>query len=44
MSRRIAFFKMVAIVRGTNIVRKELGFPEAPCLAAESRYALAQEA
>ena len=25
MSRRIAFFKMVSIVRGANIVRRELG-------------------
>ena len=41
MSRRIAFFKMVSIVRGTNIVRRELGLPEAPCLAADGRYALA---
>ena len=43
MSRRIAFYKMVAIVRGTNIVRRELGLPEAPCLAADPRYALAEE-
>ena len=43
MSRRIAFYKMVAIVRGTNIVRQELGLPEAPCLAADPRYALADE-
>jgi 5-methyltetrahydropteroyltriglutamate--homocysteine methyltransferase len=43
MSRRIAFYKMVAIVRGTNIVRKELGLPEARCLAADPRYALADE-
>jgi len=43
MSRRIAFFKMVAIVRGTNIIRKELGLPEAPCLAADPRFALADE-
>jgi 5-methyltetrahydropteroyltriglutamate--homocysteine methyltransferase len=43
MSRRIAFYKMVAIVRGTNIVRKELGLPEAICLAADPRYALADE-
>ena len=42
-SRRIACYKMVAIVRGTNIVRKELGLPEAPCLAADARYALADE-
>jgi 5-methyltetrahydropteroyltriglutamate--homocysteine methyltransferase len=43
MSRRIAFFKMVSIVRGANIVRKELGLPEAPCLAADPRYSLAEE-
>jgi 5-methyltetrahydropteroyltriglutamate--homocysteine methyltransferase len=43
MSRRIAFFKMVSIVRGANIVRKELGLPEAPCLAADARFALADE-
>jgi 5-methyltetrahydropteroyltriglutamate--homocysteine methyltransferase len=43
MSRRIAFYKMVSIVRGTNIVRKELGLPEACCLAADPRYALAEE-
>ena len=43
MSRRIAFYKMVSIVRGANIIRKELGLPEAPCLAADPRYALADE-
>ena len=43
MSRRIAFYKMVSIVRGANIVRKELGLPEADCLAADPRYALAEE-
>jgi 5-methyltetrahydropteroyltriglutamate--homocysteine methyltransferase len=43
MSRRIAFFKMVSIVRGTNIVRRELGLPEARCLAAEAEYALGTE-
>ena len=41
MSRRIAFYKMVAIVRGANIVRKELGLPEARCLAADPTFALA---
>src|SRR6185295_7319173 len=40
MSRRIAFFKMVSIVRGTNIVRKELGLPEAQCLAADPKFSL----
>ncbi len=27
MSRRHAFYKMVSLVLGTNIVRKELGLP-----------------
>jgi 5-methyltetrahydropteroyltriglutamate--homocysteine methyltransferase len=40
MSRRHATYQMVAMVLGTNIVRKELGLPEAACLAADSRYSL----
>jgi hypothetical protein len=28
------------MVLGTNIVRKELGLPEAECLAADARYSL----
>jgi 5-methyltetrahydropteroyltriglutamate--homocysteine methyltransferase len=40
MSRRHAFHKMVSLVEGTNMVRHELGLPEAPCLAAERRYSL----
>jgi 5-methyltetrahydropteroyltriglutamate--homocysteine methyltransferase len=40
MGRRHAAYKMVAMVLGTNIVRKELGLPEAECLAADSRYSL----
>ena len=40
MSRRHATYKMVAMVLGTNIVRKELGLPEAGCLAADPRYSL----
>lgn len=40
MSRRHAFYKMVALVLGTNIVRKELGLPQAECLAADGRYSL----
>jgi 5-methyltetrahydropteroyltriglutamate--homocysteine methyltransferase len=40
MSRRHARYKMVALVQGTNIVRKELGLPEAECLAADDRYSL----
>ncbi|MEE9276583.1 MAG: cobalamin-independent methionine synthase II family protein [bacterium] len=43
MSRRHAFYKMVALVRGTNIVRKELGLPEAHIPATENRYALSDE-
>jgi len=40
MSRRHAFYKAVAIVLGTNIVRKELGAPQAKVLAADERYSL----
>jgi 5-methyltetrahydropteroyltriglutamate--homocysteine methyltransferase len=40
MSRRHAHYKMVAMVLGTNLVRKELGIPEAECLAADPRYSL----
>jgi 5-methyltetrahydropteroyltriglutamate--homocysteine methyltransferase len=44
MSRRHATYKMVAMVLGTNIVRKELGLPEAECLAADARYSLVPKA
>src|SRR5262249_58607409 len=40
MSRRHAQYKMVAMVLGANIVRKELGIAEAECLAADPRYSL----
>jgi len=40
MGRRHAAYKMVAMVLGTNIVRKELGLPQAECLAADQRYSL----
>jgi 5-methyltetrahydropteroyltriglutamate--homocysteine methyltransferase len=40
MGRRHAGYKMVAMVLGTNMVRKELGLPEAQCLAADPRYSL----
>jgi 5-methyltetrahydropteroyltriglutamate--homocysteine methyltransferase len=40
MSRRHAYYKMVSLVLGTNMVRKELGYPEAECLAADERYSL----
>jgi 5-methyltetrahydropteroyltriglutamate--homocysteine methyltransferase len=37
LSRRIAFYKCVALVEGTNIVRRELGLPEARVRAADSK-------
>jgi 5-methyltetrahydropteroyltriglutamate--homocysteine methyltransferase len=40
MSRRHAFYKMVSLVQGTNIVRKELGLPLAQCLAADPTMSL----
>jgi 5-methyltetrahydropteroyltriglutamate--homocysteine methyltransferase len=40
MGRRHATYKMVAMVLGTNIVRRELGLPEAECLTADARYSL----
>jgi 5-methyltetrahydropteroyltriglutamate--homocysteine methyltransferase len=40
MSRMHAFYKMVSIVKGTNIVRKELGLPESACIASEAKYSL----
>ena len=42
MSRRHARYKMVSLVLGTNLVRKELDLPEADCLAADARYSLLQ--
>jgi 5-methyltetrahydropteroyltriglutamate--homocysteine methyltransferase len=44
MSRRHAQYKMVAMVLGTNIVRKEIGVSEADCLAADPRFSLAPPA
>jgi 5-methyltetrahydropteroyltriglutamate--homocysteine methyltransferase len=40
MGRRHATYKMVAMVLGTNMVRKELGLPQADCLAADPAYSL----
>jgi 5-methyltetrahydropteroyltriglutamate--homocysteine methyltransferase len=40
MSRRHAFHKMVSIVLGANIVKRDLGVPQARCLAAEDQYSL----
>jgi 5-methyltetrahydropteroyltriglutamate--homocysteine methyltransferase len=42
MSRRHAFYKMVSIVQGTNLVRKDLGLPLAACLAADERYSMVE--
>ena len=39
MSRIHAFYKMISIVRGANIVRHELGLPQVEILAADPRYA-----
>ena len=40
MSRRHAYYKIVSLVLGTNMVRKELCLPQAECLAADARYSL----
>jgi 5-methyltetrahydropteroyltriglutamate--homocysteine methyltransferase len=40
MSRRHALYKMAALVQGNNIVRKELGVPEAQCLIADPKLSL----
>ena len=40
MSRRHAFYKMVSLVQGTNIVRKELGLPLAETRAADPTLSL----
>jgi 5-methyltetrahydropteroyltriglutamate--homocysteine methyltransferase len=44
MSRRHARYKMISLVLGTNIVRKELGLPVAECIAADERYSLVRRA
>jgi 5-methyltetrahydropteroyltriglutamate--homocysteine methyltransferase len=40
MSRLHAFYKMVSLTRGTNIVRRELGLSEADILAADPKGSL----
>jgi 5-methyltetrahydropteroyltriglutamate--homocysteine methyltransferase len=40
MSRRHARYKIVSLVQGANIVKRELSLPEAKCLAADDRYSL----
>ncbi len=41
LSRRIAFYKCVSLVLGTNIVRKELGVEEAYVATADEKFAFA---
>jgi 5-methyltetrahydropteroyltriglutamate--homocysteine methyltransferase len=40
MSRRHAFYKMMALVQGANIVRQELGLPMAESLGSDPRFSL----
>ncbi len=40
LPRRVAFYKTVSLVKGTNIVRKELSLPEADVLVADPRLQL----
>jgi 5-methyltetrahydropteroyltriglutamate--homocysteine methyltransferase len=40
MSRRHALYKMVSLVQGVNIVKKERGLPAAPALAADPKFSL----
>ena len=44
LSRRISQYKMVALVQGTNIVRKELGLPEAEVKAADPKIRIREAA
>jgi 5-methyltetrahydropteroyltriglutamate--homocysteine methyltransferase len=44
MSRRHAVYKMVSLVLGTNMVRKEHGIPEAECLTADPKYSFVRTA
>jgi len=40
MSRRHAFYKMVALVQGVNVVKKELGLPLSDSVAADPKWSL----
>jgi 5-methyltetrahydropteroyltriglutamate--homocysteine methyltransferase len=40
MARRHALYKMVSLVQGTNVVRRELGIKEAECIAADANLTL----
>jgi len=42
LSRRIAYYKCVYLVEGTNIVRSELGLPEAHIRAADPKLYFAK--
>jgi 5-methyltetrahydropteroyltriglutamate--homocysteine methyltransferase len=44
MSRRHAFYKIVSLVLGANVVRGELGLPAAQSLAADPSYSLIRTA
>ena len=44
MSRRHALYKMASIVLGTNIIRRELGLPERPCMLADPKLSLVPSA
>jgi 5-methyltetrahydropteroyltriglutamate--homocysteine methyltransferase len=44
MSRRHALYKMVSLVQGVNIVKKELGLPVTPALAADPALSLLRTA
>jgi 5-methyltetrahydropteroyltriglutamate--homocysteine methyltransferase len=44
MSRRHAFYKMVSLVQGVNIVKKERGLPTAASLAADPAFSLLRTA
>ena len=43
VGRRHAFYKMVSLVQGTNIVRAELGAQEAYIPAADGRFAMTDD-
>jgi 5-methyltetrahydropteroyltriglutamate--homocysteine methyltransferase len=40
MSRRHAFYKMVALVQGVNVVKQELGLPLTESVAADPKWSL----
>ena len=40
VSRRHAFYKMVALVQGVNVVKKELGLPVTESQAADPKFSL----